>query len=194
MDSPFPAYKGDQPYIFVSYAHDDAELVYPEIIRLKKQGFNIWYDEGINPGASWRDELADRISRCDLFVYFVTPRSIKSNNCKKEVNYAIDHDKPLIAVHLEHAELAGGIGAITGDDDPGAWVVAEQEGRKGDRDQHRFQPARRQVDDQPPDLSSPNLFQPVTDEFDVPIGLKDFSRRECVEYLVRECLEAPPEQ
>jgi len=42
MERPFPAYQGDQPYIFVSYAHEDAELVYPEIQWLKDQGFNIW--------------------------------------------------------------------------------------------------------------------------------------------------------
>lgn len=57
MERPFPAYKGNQPYVFVSYAHDDAELVYPEIHRLREAGFNIWYDEGISPGATrspWR--------------------------------------------------------------------------------------------------------------------------------------------
>ena len=54
MERPFPAYQGDAPYIFVSYAHDDAALVYPEITRLKEQGFNVWYDEGISPGATWR--------------------------------------------------------------------------------------------------------------------------------------------
>ncbi len=36
MERPFPAYKGDQPYAFVSYSHDDAELVYPELVRLRE--------------------------------------------------------------------------------------------------------------------------------------------------------------
>lgn len=58
MERPFPAYNVDQPYIFVSYAHDDAALVYPEMVRLKNQGFHVWYDEGINPGSSWDDEVA----------------------------------------------------------------------------------------------------------------------------------------
>ena len=34
MEKPFPAYKGDEPYIFVSYAHADDALVYPEIRSL----------------------------------------------------------------------------------------------------------------------------------------------------------------
>ena len=28
MDRPFPAYKGDEPFIFVSYAHANADTVY----------------------------------------------------------------------------------------------------------------------------------------------------------------------
>ena len=48
MERPFPAYTGDAPYIFVSYSHEDDEIVYPEIQWLKDQGFNIWDDEGIS--------------------------------------------------------------------------------------------------------------------------------------------------
>jgi len=81
MERPFPAYQGDEPYIFVSYAHDDAELVYPEISRLKNRGFNIWYDEGIRPGSTWRDEVALALTQCSVFLYFITPRSVASRNC-----------------------------------------------------------------------------------------------------------------
>jgi hypothetical protein len=51
MQRPFPAYDGNEPYVFVCYAHDDAGEVYPEITRLKDAGVNIWYDEGIAPGS-----------------------------------------------------------------------------------------------------------------------------------------------
>ena len=37
MDGPLPAYEGDQSYIFVSYAHEDAAIVYPEIRRLQEE-------------------------------------------------------------------------------------------------------------------------------------------------------------
>ena len=68
MDTPFPAYTGDEPYIFVSYAHADNEIVYPEIQWLRDQGFNVWYDEGISPGTVWRDELADSIEGSNLYL------------------------------------------------------------------------------------------------------------------------------
>lgn len=109
MERPFPAYKGDEPYIFVSYAHADAELVYPELIWLKEQGCNIWYDEGISPGTQWRDELANAIRSADLFLYLVTPQAVQSNNCRQEVNYALDADKPILAIHLKSTELPEGL-------------------------------------------------------------------------------------
>jgi|TARA_Y100000310_G_scaffold342957_1_gene448461 hypothetical protein len=109
MERPFPAYQGDEPYIFVSYAHEDNEAVFPEIRWLKGQGFNVWYDEGINPGSKWHKELADRIDGSGLFPYFITPRSVASAHCEREVHYAIDHGRRLLAVHLEETDLPSGI-------------------------------------------------------------------------------------
>lgn len=54
MDTPFPAYSGDQPYVFVCYAHADSDIVYPEMVWLREQGTNLWYDEGISAGKNWR--------------------------------------------------------------------------------------------------------------------------------------------
>ena len=55
---PFPAYDGDGPYVFVCYAHTDRAEIYPELIRLRDAGVNVWYDEGISPGSEWTEELA----------------------------------------------------------------------------------------------------------------------------------------
>ena len=109
MDRPFPAYKGDEPYVFVSYAHEDSEVVFPEIQWLKDQGFNIWFDEGISPGHEWHQELADRIVQSSLFLYFITGQSAASEHCQREVHYAIDNGKQLLTVHLEETVLPGGI-------------------------------------------------------------------------------------
>ncbi len=99
------AYQGDEPYIFVSYAHADDSLVYPEIQWLQNQGFNVWFDEGISPGTSWRGELAEKIDRSNLFLFFVSPASVVSEHCEREVNYAVDHAKPVLTVHLSATEL-----------------------------------------------------------------------------------------
>ena len=109
MDRPFPAYKGDKPYVFVSYSHKDSDAVFPEISWLKDQGINIWYDVGIEGGTEWRGEIAEAITNASLFIYFVTPESVQSENCLKEVNFADKHRVRILAVHLQPVELTGSL-------------------------------------------------------------------------------------
>jgi TolB-like protein len=109
MERPFPAYSGDEPYIFVSYSHDDAIQVYPEITHLKDQGFKIWYDEGITPGSTWSDEVALALTQCKVFLYFITPRSVASTNCLNEVNFCQSRERKILSVHLEQTELPIGL-------------------------------------------------------------------------------------
>jgi TolB-like protein len=109
MERPSPTFKGSEPYIFVSYSHEDADEVYPEISGLGDAGFNIWYDEGISPGASWRDELAHAIEQCSLFLFFVTNKSVESQYCLQEVSYAQDNSRRILVVYLEDIELSGGL-------------------------------------------------------------------------------------
>lgn len=104
-EKPFSAYEGDQPYFFVSYAHDDGELVYPEMAWLNPAGFNLWYDDGIHVGSVWRQALADALSGSAGLVFFATARSTESSNCLKELNFILDEDKPVFVVQLDDTPL-----------------------------------------------------------------------------------------
>ena len=106
MQPPFRSYDGDDPFIFVSYSHQDDEQVFAELSRIRDQGFNVWFDEGISPGESWRGELANAISNCDLFLIFITPNSAASPNCQREVNFAQTRDRAVLAVHLTETTLS----------------------------------------------------------------------------------------
>jgi len=106
---PFPAYKGNEPYIFISYAHADAQAVYREITKFHQQGYCVWYDEGISPGNEWTDEIAEALAKCALFVVFFTPKSAASLNVQNEINFAIDEKIPFLAIHLETTNLSPGI-------------------------------------------------------------------------------------
>lgn len=106
---PFPAYEGDQPYVFVCYSHADASIVYPELERLREQGLNIWYDEGVSPGTVWRDELAHSIENAATLLFFVSPSSVQSANCQREVHFALDQERRIVAVYLQPAVLPAGL-------------------------------------------------------------------------------------
>lgn len=109
MNRPFPAYRGDAPYVFVCYSHRDAALVYPELAWLRSQGFNIWYDEGISAGAEWRDEIAHALDQSSAFVFFLSENAADSADCLREVAYASDARKPLLTMELRETELRGGL-------------------------------------------------------------------------------------
>jgi hypothetical protein len=105
-DLPFPAYKGGGKFIFASYAHADRLLVFPDMKWLYDRRFNIWYDEGINIGASdYHDVLAGQIDKCTVFVVFVTKNVAASEYVKCECLWALKEGRVFIPVYLEHAEL-----------------------------------------------------------------------------------------
>lgn len=114
-EPPFEAYGGKDPYLFVSYSHKDSALVYPEIERLHQLGFRIWYDEGIDPGNEWPDEVAKALDLSSFFLVFVSPRSVESKNVRNEINFAINHLKPFLAIHVEETPLPKGLELRMGD-------------------------------------------------------------------------------
>ena len=104
-EPPFVAYAGQDPFLFVSFAHGDADAVYEELRWLRGEGLNIWYDEGIGPGHVWPRELARAIDASRVVLIFISRNSVQSANCLREVHFAIEHGKPLLAVHLDDCEL-----------------------------------------------------------------------------------------
>lgn len=112
---PFEAYSGEEPYLFVSYSHQDAHLVYPEIIQLRDGGYNIWYDEGVAASNEWPEEIAKAVLGCSVFICFISPRATDSINCRNEINLALNEKKPFLAIHLEETELPPGLRLRMGD-------------------------------------------------------------------------------
>jgi hypothetical protein len=112
---PFEAYTGDQPCIFVSYAHKDGAVVFPEITRLHEQGYRIWYDEGIDPGNEWPEEVANALADAACFVVFISPNAVESRNVRNEISFALNNKKPFLAIHVEPTQLPPGLELRMGD-------------------------------------------------------------------------------
>ena len=107
LERPFPAYRGAESYVFVCYAHSNAEVVYADLVELDQKGINIWYDEGIPAGSSWRAEIAAAIKGADKLLYFISEASLHSTHCLREVDYALSHDVEIIPIYLEDVSLPG---------------------------------------------------------------------------------------
>lgn len=98
-----------KPYIFVSYAHRDSGAVLPIIETLSENGYNVWYDDGIEPGSEWDENIASHIDQCSYFIAFISKAYMESENCKDELNYARDLEKENLLVYLEDVQLSGGM-------------------------------------------------------------------------------------
>ncbi len=106
---PYPAYRGKEPYVFISYARLDSERVLAEIRRFNEAGFNVWYDEGIAPGGEWSDEIAAALLNCSVFVVFLTPTSAPRENVLNEIDFALNEQKPFLAIYLDETTLTPGL-------------------------------------------------------------------------------------
>lgn len=103
------AYRGSEPYIFISYAHKDSEIVYPILNNLNEMGYHIWYDEGIDPGNEWSQAIANAIFDSCYFIVFISNHSVNSKNVTDEINFSLNNKKTFLAIHLEETDLPRGL-------------------------------------------------------------------------------------
>ena len=103
------AYEGKEPYIFISYAHKDSHLVFPVLEELDRRGYRVWYDDGIAPGSEWPENIAQHLDGCSLTMAFISPNSIASANCRREVTFALSKRKPFLGILLQPTEMSLGM-------------------------------------------------------------------------------------
>ena len=89
-------YEGKEPYIFVSYAHRDSTAVFEVLTELQKRGYRLWYDDGIAPGSEWPEDIAQHLDAAAMVISFVTPNSMKSQNCRREINFSLTREKSFL--------------------------------------------------------------------------------------------------
>ena len=105
----FTAYEGDRPYVFISYAHKDRDRVFEIVAELERQGYRYWYDEGIAPGSEWPEDVAAHLNRAAMLMAFISANSMQSENCRREINFALSKGKPFLSVVLEKTEMPLGM-------------------------------------------------------------------------------------
>ena len=102
-------YEGNDEYIFVSYCHRDRVIVYPIIENLARDGYRVWYDEGIDPGSEWPEIIASHLNGCAVCIAFISNNSLNSHNCKREVSFAHLKKKDFISIITEPVKLTLGM-------------------------------------------------------------------------------------
>ena len=107
MQEYFKPYNGKDKYIFVSYSHRDSKKVLEYIAPLSKEGYRIWYDEGIPAGSDWPQSVRDRLYACDTVLFNASADSYNSENCFSEISRAKETGKRILVRKLDDAPLEG---------------------------------------------------------------------------------------
>ncbi len=98
-----------KPYVFISYAHYNSDIVLPCVRAMQSAGINLWYDEGIEAGSEWPEFIAQKVVSCTKFVLFVSEAYLNSQNCKREFNFAISRKKEILTIYIEDVNLSPGM-------------------------------------------------------------------------------------
>ncbi|MEO0759230.1 MAG: TIR domain-containing protein [Cyanobacteria bacterium J06648_16] len=86
--------------VFVSYSRVDADLARSINNRLQLQGYLTWFDqESIAAGtADFEQEIYSGIRASDTFLFILSPQSISSPYCDREVEYAASLNKRIVTI------------------------------------------------------------------------------------------------
>ncbi len=81
-------------YIFISYSHEDSDIVYQDLKVLSENGARIWYDKAMHVGQNWVERAKNRIldRNCAAVLFYVSTKSLKSDAFLQELEYALQRE------------------------------------------------------------------------------------------------------
>ena len=87
------------PEVFIAYSRADSDFARPINEALQKQGKNTWFDqEDIYSGSDHEEEIKKGIESAANFLFVISPQSIESPDCIKEIEYARQQNKRIITI------------------------------------------------------------------------------------------------
>jgi len=85
--------------VFISYSRKDIDFAKRLTGELQKSELDFWIDwEGIPPTVDWWREIEKGIEEADIFIFLISPDSIKSKICGEEIDTAQKNGKRLIPI------------------------------------------------------------------------------------------------
>jgi WD40 repeat protein len=83
--------------VFISYSRKDKAFAEKLNIALQEIGLGSWIDWiDIPPTADWWDQIEKGIESADAFLFLLSPESVVSEVCGREINHAVKNGKRLI--------------------------------------------------------------------------------------------------
>jgi hypothetical protein len=125
--------------LFISYARVDKPYCQQIVDLLDIH--EVWYDHRLHAGQKWWEEILRRLAWCDGIIYLMSPDSVNSEYCQKELAIAEKLGKHIFPVlihssasipatmrEIQYADLSNGLDAKAVKHLLGAIYIAERQG------------------------------------------------------------------
>ncbi|MCZ6854420.1 MAG: TIR domain-containing protein [Gammaproteobacteria bacterium] len=90
--------------VFISYASEDRSLVQPLVKSVEAQGYSVWWDRDIDPGANFEDVIEAQLTSARIVVVVWSANSVRSSWVHSEAMEGLERGV-LVPVILERARL-----------------------------------------------------------------------------------------
>jgi WD40 repeat protein len=98
-------------HIFISYSRKDLDFAQKIVDALAANNLNTWVDwKSIPYGEDWEQEIYGGIEGADAFLFLISPDSVVSQMCNKEIGHAVRNGKrilPIFISNMENKEVYG---------------------------------------------------------------------------------------
>lgn len=82
--------------LFISYARVD--MYYCKQIVDLLDIYDVWYDRRLVGGQIWWDKIVSELNSCDAMIYLLSPDSVASEYCQREMGVALTLGKKILPV------------------------------------------------------------------------------------------------
>ncbi|WP_081394880.1 LpqN/LpqT family lipoprotein [Mycolicibacterium conceptionense] len=92
---------GGMRQLFISYARENRPDVEALVHDLHSLGYDTWLDTSLRGGQTWWHEILQRIADSDVFVAIISGNTLRSVACKRELEWALALNKPVLPLAVE---------------------------------------------------------------------------------------------
>ena len=108
-----PPYEGSDPYLYLCFAEQDREAVFPLLRHLYSRGCRIWYSTESTADLEKLNRQQERMNGASLVVLYLTDNVRENGNVKNTLLYYQQQGKPVISIDTDDGdnELSVGLTA-----------------------------------------------------------------------------------
>jgi hypothetical protein len=89
------------PHIFISYSRRDLDFAQQIVDALADNALDTWIDwKSIPKGEDWEQEIYRGIEGAGAFLFLISPNSVASEMCNKEIAHAVKNCKRILPIFI----------------------------------------------------------------------------------------------